>query len=105
MLADIEENLQIVMNKVNEEVKLYNMKMSVRKTKAMVISINENKPKVNIKVDETAVEQVGSFNYPGQIVSDDGRCVDEINKRIEIAKTTFSKVKDVLKSKKIPLNT
>ena len=54
----------------------------------MVISRNESKPKVNIKVDGTAVEQVGSFNY--QTVSDDGGCVDEIKKRVGMAKTTFS---------------
>ena len=105
LLADSEENLPNMMNKVNEVGKLYNMKMNAKKTKAMVISRNENKPNVNIKVDRTAVEQVGSFNYLGQTVSDDGRCVDEIKKRIGIAKTTFSKMKDVLKSIKIPLNT
>ena len=38
-------------------------------------------------------------------MSDDGICGDEIKKRIGIAKTTFSKMKDVLKSTKIPLNT
>ena len=98
LLADSEENLQNMMNKVNEVGKLYNMKMNAKKTKAMVISRNENKPKVNIKVDGTAVEQVGSFNYLGQTVSDDGRCVDEIKKRIGIATwsgcetySTFSK--------------
>ena len=93
------------MNKVNEMGKLYHMKMNAKKTKAMVISRHENKPKVNIKVDGTAVEQVGSFNYLGQTMTDGGRCVDEIKKRIGIAKTTFSKKKDVLKSTKIPLNT
>ena len=61
-----------MMNKVNEVGKLYNMKMNAKKTKAMVISRNENKPTVNIKVGGTAVEQVGSFNYLGQTVSDDG---------------------------------
>ena len=38
-------------------------------------------------------------------MSDDGRCVDKFKKRIGIAKTTFSKMKDVSKSTKIPLNT
>ena len=80
-------------------------KMNAKKTKVMVISRNENKPKVNIKVDGTAVVQVGIFNYLRQTVSDDGRCVHEIKKRIETAKTTFSKMKDVLKSTKIPLHT
>ena len=94
-----------MINKVNEVGKLYNVKMNAKKTKAMVISRNENKPRVNVKVDQTAVEQVGSFNYLGQTVSDDGRWLDEMRKRIGIAKTTLSKMKDVLKSTKIRLNT
>ena len=105
LLADSEENWKNMMNKVNEVHKLYNRKMNAKNTKPMVISRNENEPKVNIKVDGTAVEQVGSFNYLGQTVCDDGRCLDEIEKRIGIAKTTFSKIKDVLKSTKMPLNT
>ena len=105
LLADSEEHSQTMMNKVNEVGKSYNMKINTKKTKAMVISRNENKPKVNIKVDGTAVEQIGNFNYLGQTVSDDGRCVDEIKKTIGIAKTTFSKMKDILKSTKIPLTT
>ena len=79
--------------------------MDAKKTRAMAISRNENKTKVNIKVDGTAVEQVGSFNYLAQTVSDDGRCVDEIKKRIRISKITFLKMKNVLKSTKMPLNT
>ena len=61
LLADSEGNLQNLMKKVNEVGKLYNMKINAKKTKAMVISRNENKPNVDI----TAVEQVGGFNYLG----------------------------------------
>ena len=66
-------------------------KMNAKKTKAMVISRNENNPKVNVKVDGKAVEQVGSFNYLFQTVSDDGRCVDGMKKRIGIAKQLSQK--------------
>ena len=86
LLADGEEDLQNIMKKVNEVGKLYNINVIANKIKAMVISRNDNKLKVNIKVDKTVVAQVGSFNYLGQTVSDDGRCVDKIKKRIEIAK-------------------
>ena len=44
------------MNKVNEVGKLYNMKLNAKKTKAMVISRNESKLNINIRVDGTAVE-------------------------------------------------
>ena len=90
LLADSEENLQNMMNKVNEVGKFYNMKMNAKKTKALIISENENKPTVNIKVDGTAEEQVGSFNYLAHTLSDDGRCVNEIKKRTGIAKKPHS---------------
>ena len=51
-----------MVDSVNEAGKLYNMKMNAKKTKAIVIRGNENKPKVNIKADGTAVEQEGNFN-------------------------------------------
>ena len=105
LLADSEDNLQNMMDKVNEVGKLYNMTMNAKKTKSMAISRNENKPKVNIKLDGTAIEQVGSFKYLSQTVSDGGRCADEIKKRTVIVKTRFSKMKNVLRSTKIPLNT
>ena len=105
LLADSKENLHNMMDKVNEVGKLYSMKVNAKKTKAMVISRNEKKPTANVKVDGTAVEQVGSFNYPGPTVKADGRCVDEIKNRVGIGHVTFSKMKDVLKSTKIPLNT
>ena len=81
LLANNEENLQNVMNKVNEVCKLYNIKVNAKKIKAMVISGKENEPKVNIKVNGTAVEQVGSFISLGETVNDVGRCVDDIEKK------------------------
>ena len=80
--ADNEEDLQSMVDKVNEADKLYNMKMNAKKTKTMALIRNENKPRVNIKVDGTTVEQVGSFNYLGQILSDDRRCVDGIKREL-----------------------
>ena len=47
LLTDSEDNLQNMMNKASEVGKLYNMKINAKKTNAMVISRNENKPKVN----------------------------------------------------------
>ena len=46
-----------------------------------------------------------SYQYLGQIVTDDGRCDTEIKRRIGIAKTSFVKMKDVLTSKRMMLST
>ena len=47
------------------------------------------------------MEQVESYQYLGQIITEDGRCENEIRRRIGIAKTNFLKMKDVLITKKL----
>ena len=67
--------------------------------------IFRKKPKISTTIDGTNIEQVTNFPYLGQKITEDGRCEEEIKRRINIAKTTFSKMSKVLKSKKIALNT
>ena len=49
------------------------------------------------------LEQVEKFTYLGQWITEEGRCQCEINKRIEIAKSTFIKTRDMLTSRKLHL--
>ena len=79
--------------------------MNAKKTKTMIISKREDKPKISATIDGTDIEQVTNFPYLGQKITEDGRCEEEIKRRISIAKTTFSKMTKVLTSRKITLNT
>ena len=105
LLADNEESLQSILNGVNEAGKKYNMKMNAKKTKSMIITKKVDKPSININIDGVQIEQVTSFPYLGQNITEDGKCDNEIKRRIGIAKTTFSKLSKVLTSRKIPLDT
>ena len=58
-----------------------------------------------LREGEPLKRQLVNFPYLGQKITEDGRCEEEIKRRINIANTTFSKVSKVLKSKKIALNT
>ena len=49
------------------------------------------------------MEQVESYQYLGQIITEDGRCENEIRRRIGIAKTNFLKMEDVLITKKLDM--
>ena len=60
---------------------------------------------LNIKIEGTDVEQVNSFTYLGQTISDDGRSEKEIKRRIEIARTIFNRMTNVLTLKNISLHT
>ena len=105
LLAESEDTLQAIMDEVNTAGKRYNMKMNAKKTKTMIITKKEDKPKIKTTIDGIDIEQVTHFTYLGQEMTEDGRCETEIKKRIGIAKSTFSKMSRVLTSKNIPLTT
>jgi hypothetical protein len=46
-------------------------------------------------------EQVNNFLYLGHMITDNGRCEQEIKRRIGMAKNTFNEMKNMLTSKQI----
>ena len=105
LLANNEEDLQAVVDRINEAGKEFNMKMNAKKTKTMIISKVPTANRITISVDGANIEQVSRFTYLGQTITEDGKCEGEIKKRVSIARTAFSKLSKVLTSRKIPLPT
>ena len=105
LLADTMEDLQAIVNKINDIGKVYSMKINAKKTKLVVISRVASKPQVSITIDGTEIEQVAKFTYLGHLITEDGKCDDEIKRRIGIAKTTFCRMNKVLTSRMISLDT
>ena len=52
--------------------------------------------KINIKVDGKIIEQVVKFKYLGAILSEHGRCSEDVKVRIGMAKDAFNKGKELL---------
>jgi len=98
MVADTEEGLQKMMDRLVEKAEEYNMKVNVKKTKVMRIS-RQGGGKVNLVIGGQCVEQVTKFKYLGSYISEDGRCEEEIRVRIGVAKEAFSKRKELLTKK------
>ena len=46
---------------------------------------------------------VNSFNYLGSMLTSDGRCEEEIRRRIGMAKTSFNQMSPVLKDRKLSI--
>ena len=67
------------------------------------VVFRDETPDVRIVVNGQVLEQVKKFKYLGQWITDDGRCVCEIKNRIEIARSIFIKIRDVLTSRKLHL--
>ena len=86
LLAENGEELQKLVDAVKEG----SLKFGLE-TKTMIIrrDVNEDS-KVEIKVDGVILEQVESYQYLGQLITEDGRCEKDIRRRISIAKTQLS---------------
>ena len=61
LIAEIPEQLQEIIDKANQEGKLYGMKINVEKTKNMLISKVTHSTDLHIAVDNDTISQVDSF--------------------------------------------
>ena len=92
MVASTEAGLQSLMDRLNTTAKHYNMKINIKKIQAMVVSRNGGE-RVNITVEGQIVEQVSKFRYLGSLISEDGRCLDDVKTRIGMEKVDSIKEK------------
>src|SRR6478609_3078551 len=83
MVANPEAGLQSLMDSLNTTAKYYDMNIDIKKSKAMVVSRTGGE-RVNITVEGQSVEQVSKFRYLGSLISEDGRCLDDVKARIRI---------------------
>ena len=68
-------------------------------------AVNPTPSKVNITVEGRSLEQVESYVYLGQLITEEGRCDKEIRRRIEIARKEFINMKSILTSRKLSIET
>ena len=52
--------------------------------------------RVKITVECQSVEQVSKFRHLGSLISEDGRCLDDVKTRIGMEKDAFNKRKELL---------
>ena len=76
------------------------LSLNCKKTECLVISKTES-PKCILKVNDQIIKQATSFNYLGSIITEDARCVNEVKQRIAVAKSTFSKLDNILRNRSL----
>ncbi len=104
LLADSEEKLQTLLNKVVEESKKKGLSINCKKTECMVVSKTIS-PQCQLHIGETIIKKVKSFNYLGSLITEDGKCDSEIRRRIGFAKDVFQRLGNVLKNNNISMDT
>ena len=82
LLAETEEDLQEILNEMNRIGKTFDMKMNAKKTKTMLVSKDVTLTKVTVKIDGDIIKQTDKYTYLGQTISSNGKCDDELLKRI-----------------------
>src|SRR5215469_8487867 len=87
------------LNVLNEVSERKGLKINKSKTE-VIISRAVINLRVIIRIEDNLVKQVGRFNYLGSLINEDGRCEDEIRKRINKAKCAFNKMKNLLTTAK-----
>ena len=82
LLAETEEDLQEILNEVNRIGKTFDMKMNAKTTKTMLVSKDVTSTNVSVKIDGDIIKQTGNYTYFGQTITSNGKCDNEILKRI-----------------------
>jgi len=101
LLADTEQELQELLEKINNRSNIFGLDINIEKTKTMVISKTKEETLLNIRIDGESLKQVSSFVYLGHIITEDGRCETEIKKRIGMAKNIFSNMRRIITARQI----
>src|SRR5215469_8832186 len=70
LVADSEEKFQFLLNVLNEVSERKGLKINKSKIEVMVISRAVRNPRVNIRIEDNLVKQVGRFNYLGSKLLD-----------------------------------
>ena len=105
LIADSNEKLQIIFDRVNEESENKGLKINIRKTKCMVITKKDPAPRIELRCGNQTIETVTSFNYLGSMITTDARSETEIKRRIGIAKNAFRHMQKLLTNRKLSIKT
>ena len=91
LIAEDEASLQDLVTAVKDESEKCGLLMNIKKTKVMPLTKDTKEKKVSIRIDHKEVEQVLSFTYLGQLITDHGKREEEIRRRMGLDKKAFSK--------------
>ena len=65
------------------------MKINVKKTKSVRLGISEDE---KVTLGNERIDELGSFTYPGSIISKDGDRSEDVKNRIAKARGVFSQL-------------
>jgi len=97
LLAESEDELHGMITKLCDSCANYGMSLNAKKTKVMLIRKGNEDHAVDIKAEGTRLEEVEEYKYLGQWITADGRCLEEVKRRIGRAKSEFWELKELIR--------
>ena len=99
-MAESEEELKILLMKVEEESEKAGLKFNIQKTKIMTSG-----PITSWEIDEETVETVSDFIFGGSKIIADGDCSHEIKRRLLLGRKVMTNLDSIFKNRDITLPT
>ncbi len=101
LLADSQDKLQAILDKVVTASEEKGLSLNVKKTECMVASKKKTAPRCILHSKGEKIKEVSSFNYLGSTITTNGKSEAEIKRRITMAKNSFMKLSPVFKNRNI----
>ena len=100
LMAESEEELKSLLMKVKEESEKVGLKLSIQKTKIMVLG-----PIITRQIGGETMETVADFIYLGSKIIANDDCSHEIKRHLLLGRKVITKLDSILKSRDITLST
>src|SRR6218665_1759294 len=99
LVAGDDGQLQELTDELHSSSQRFGLKINVEKTKTM--TIGKQQKTVEIKTEGETLEQVTEFVYLGGVITEDGRCTNDIKRRIGLASAMFGTMNKLWRSSNI----
>ena len=78
-----------MLNELEKIGQQYGMSINVNKAECLVVTKLEKVPRLTLSLRGNSIKQTEHFRYLGLLVSSNGKCTNEIKRRIALAKQAF----------------
>src|SRR6218665_1763178 len=103
LIADMKWSLQDLTNRVDKSSKRMGLKTNAEKTKTM--AMGKQHEELQVRLGTGVLKQVTRFVYLGRLITEDGRCEEDVKRRIGLACAAFGGLGKIRREKSISIAT
>lgn len=101
-LANNMQDLQMMVRAVNDQSNNIRLNLNITKIKFMIVSRTKTPyPNAVLSISNQNVERISKFLYPGTILHEDLKSNVEVRRRVEMARSSYTKYEIIPASREI----